>query len=175
MSLLIIGGLLAFAVIAILAAVLLGMGEQRADKSRVAQPQPSRAVATSAPSLPPATPAASAELPAPAAILDATTVDLSEQQQVNRTLRRTVPLSQELPMPVEAPRHVTHAEYVFPSLNGQFREFADELHALHEQAWELEQRILSLTEILDRMGNTQEQHQDISDEKSLSVTPSDAL
>lgn len=95
MNFLIIGGLLAFALVAILAAVLLGMREQRAEKARTAEQQ--------------------------------------------------TPSTQP---------------YASTALNGQMHLFAEELHSLRQQAWELEQHLQGLADMLDRMQHAQSRHSD---------------
>src|ERR1700682_5998774 len=55
-------------------------------------------------------------------------------------------------------------EQMLPALNGQFREFASELRSLHQQAWELEQRLLGMTEMVDRIENTRANHISIEEE-----------
>ncbi len=163
MNLLIIGGLLAFALVAILGAVLLGMGEQRSE-------QASKAAAQISPPPVPAIPAA-----APAN----TTIDLKLADQASQPLRRTVPLSQELhladespmptastpvpvpiPVPTPAPTSVSQNDYPLPSLNGQVHLIEEELHSLQQQAWELEQRLQGLTEMLDRLQRTPSRYLD---------------
>ena len=41
------------------------------------------------------------------------------------------------------------------SLNGQFHELASEIRTLHQQAWQLEQRLSILTETVDQIDRTQ--------------------
>src|SRR5205807_9136248 len=41
-----------------------------------------------------------------------------------------------------------------PVLNGQYHELANELHALHDRASELEQRLSAITEIADHIDHT---------------------
>jgi hypothetical protein len=55
-------------------------------------------------------------------------------------------------------------EQMLPALNGQFREFASELRSLHQQAWELEQRLRGMTEMVDRIENTRANHFNIEEE-----------
>lgn len=55
-------------------------------------------------------------------------------------------------------------EQMLPALNGQFREFASELRSLHQQAWELEQRLRGMTEIVDRIENTRANQVSIEEE-----------
>jgi hypothetical protein len=148
MNLLITGGLLAFAIVAILVAVLLGISDQRDQQAHTngtmpAHPTEAAPVATATLAAPAATPLPTPELP----------------DQVNRPLRRTVPLSQELTLSREKPMQVSQPlanqeELPRYALNGQMRELAEELRSLHQQAWDLEQRLLGLTETLDRVGRT---------------------
>ncbi|MBV9229735.1 MAG: hypothetical protein JOZ18_10515 [Chloroflexi bacterium] len=49
-------------------------------------------------------------------------------------------------------------EQRLPSLNGQFHELAGEIRTLHQQAWQLEQRLSILTEMVDHIENTQGDH-----------------
>ena len=55
-------------------------------------------------------------------------------------------------------------EQMLPALNGQFREFASELRSLHQQAWELEQRLRGMTEIVDRIENTRANYINVEEE-----------
>ena len=141
MSFLIIGGLLAFAVLAIVVAVILTIGEQRTEKARLS-------AATT--SLPPA---------------------IEQPTEVSRSVRRTVPLNrQTFPVAVEKPIRTSEDEQIAPALNGQFHEFAAELRSLHQQAWELEQRLHGLTEMVDRIEESQNNH--ISIEEEMHAHPS---
>ncbi|OLE05213.1 MAG: hypothetical protein AUG82_05045 [Ktedonobacter sp. 13_1_20CM_4_53_11] len=112
MNLLIIGGLLALGLLAIVGAVFLAMGEKRA-----AAPSPSATAKTTQPLKQP-TGAAAAKMPATKETLPA--------------VREETPLV----------------------LNGQYHELANELHALHGRASELEQRLSALTEIADHIEHT---------------------
>lgn len=146
MNLLITGGLLAFAIVAILVAVLLGLSDQRSQQANTngtTTSLPAEAVPTARTSMPAATPFPTPEQP----------------EQVSRPLHRTVPLSQELTLTREKPGQVSQPlasqeELPLYALNGQIRELAGELRTLHQQAWELEQRLLGLTEMLDRVDRT---------------------
>ena len=135
MNLLIIGGLLALALVAILVAVLLGMSEQRAEKTRTSNALTS---------------------PAPAQ----TTTSQAE------TGRRAVGSAPTIPLSPMTPKnaHTGTDGQMLPALNGQFREFAVELRLLHHQAWELEQHLLSMTELVDRIENERANHISIEEE-----------
>lgn len=179
MNFLIIGGLLAFALVAILAAVLLGMGEQRSEKARAAEQQ-----ATSTQSVMGA-PTASGGPVAPVAPIApvAPTTQTTLEQPESPLLRRTAPLSQGLrlssesaeltqpmrpsppsppsptPQPLQ-PARVIERDHASSALNGQVHLFAEELHSLRQQAWELEQRLQGLADMLDHMQHTQSRHLD---------------
>ena len=58
-------------------------------------------------------------------------------------------------------------EQMLPALNGQFRKFASELRSLHQQAWELEQRLRGMTEIVDRIENTRANNISIEEETRI--------
>jgi hypothetical protein len=112
-SLLIIGGLLVFALLAIIGAVLLSMREQRTEKIRVGANAPARA-----------------------------SIQKPTQQAPIRSSNSAVP-EKAVPATVD--------EQTLVMLNGQFHEFAVELRSLHQQAWNLEQRLRGLTEMVDRI------------------------
>lgn len=168
MNILIAGGLLAFAIVAILVAVFLGLGEQRSERARAnGTHTTSPAAATVVTPAAPAAPAASVPMP-------------EQQAQVSRPLRKTVPLSSEHAMPLERPVSGTQAfasqeELPYFALNGQMREMAEELRSLHQQSWELEQRLLALTEMLDRTERTQSRHRSIDEEVTQEHFPAESM
>lgn len=125
MNLLIIGGLLVVAAAAIIGAVLIGIGEQRAETARKA----------------------SLKQPAPTVSSNLATRKLVEEPALSRPNSSTTRES-NLPSPGEDQR--------LSSLNGQFRELAGEIRTLHQQAWQLEQRLSSLTEMVDHIEQTQD-------------------
>ena len=137
MNFLIIGGLLAFAVLAIVVAVILSISEQRSEKARV------NAASTSLPTVP----------------------VIEQPTEVSRSVRKTVPLNrQDFPVAAEKPIRTSNDEQTLPALNGQFHEFAAELRSLYQQAWELEQRLHGLTEMVDRIEERQNNHISIEEE-----------
>lgn len=173
MNFLIIGGLLAFALVAILAAVLLGMGEQRSEKVRAAEQQATSTQSVVGAPIAPGGPIAPVAPIAP-------TMQTTLEQPESPTLRRTIPLSQGLrlssesaeltqpmqpslpsptPQPLQ-PARVIERDYASSALNGQMHLFAEELHSLRQQAWELEQRLQGLADMLDRVQHAQSQHLD---------------
>lgn len=126
MNFLIIGGLLAFALLAVLVAVLLGMREQRAEKAR----------ANGNGSVP-----TNAQKPA---------------QETPTTSNYTAAPEKSIPAPVD--------EQALVMLNGQFHEFATEIRSLHQQAWNLEQRLRGLTEMVDHIEESRNRRVHVEEE-----------
>ena len=144
MTLLIIGGLLLLAVLAIVGAVLLSISEQRANRSSAS----SRATPTTT-------------IPAPVP---------SQAPIVNRGVEQTAPARQGLPATPERPQRSTADSQQLYALNGQFHELAAELRTLYQQAWDLERRLRGLMEIADRIEDRQDSQISI-EEESYSQTP----
>ena len=144
MNLLIIGGLFAVAILAIVGIVLLSLSERGAEAAR-------RASTTSAaPTVPSTVPSTARP-----------TVPLTAQENREPTLPPRPP-ARESAIQRQSPskkRETTSADreekQLLPMLNGQFHEFVDELRGLHQQAWELEQRLSVLTQMVDRVERTQ--------------------
>ena len=132
-NLLIIGGLLAVAAVAIIGAVLIGISEQRAETARNAR----------------------SKQPAPTI-----SGDLAERKRVEEPAllrsNSSTPRGSNLPT-VGEDQHLS-------SLNGQFRELAGEIRTLHQQAWQLEQRLSILTEMVDHIEQTQDGRIRVEDE-----------
>ena len=135
MNLLIVGGLMAFALVAILAAFLLALGEQKASK----------AAQTSAP----ATQEPQSSVSAP-----------SQAQQDTDTNKPNLPVLSQTALPISN-----------DVLNGQFHEFAAQIHTLHQEARQLEQRLSVLVEMVDQFEQSQEGLVSIEEELAL---PADA-
>lgn len=134
MNLLIIGGLLIVAAAAIIGAILLGISEQRttvAHNTSVSQPVPAESNQLVTRKLEDEPALARTNLPA-----------------MGETTTTTLPRSME----------ARGEEQPLPSLNGQFHELAGEIRTLHQQAWQLEQRLSILTEMVDHLENTQSGH-----------------
>ena len=137
MNLLIIGGLLAFGLLALLGSVFLARSEgqerQTAAKAAKTTPSPSATAKTTQPLKPlsdtPDTPAA----------------EMPETKETLPAVREEMPLM----------------------LNGQFHELANELHTLHEYAIELEHRLSVLTGIVDHIEHTQANHINIEEEVEM--------
>lgn len=135
MNILILGGLLLLGIAAIVVAVVLLLGEQRAEKVRAA---------TVAPSTPAASPMAlEASRPRPA--------------RTTQRLAPSTPVRQSVPTAParETPLQARADEQQHFALNGQFHELAAELRTLYQQASDLEQRLRTLSEIADRVEESQ--------------------
>ena len=136
MNLLIIAGLLGLALVAILVAVLLGMSEQQTEKARANN-------VTASPESAPAT---------------------ASPAETGKVVTNNTPAFPALSTTTQKNALVDTDEQMLPALNGQFREFASELRSLHQQAWELEQRLRGMTEMVERMENTRANHISIEEE-----------
>jgi len=137
-NLLIIGGLLAVALLAILGAVLLGVGEQRADKARINGG---------------AIPGSTSSNPM-----------IAQQPTENRQVEQATTIRQSMPSSVERPVRSTEIHQEPYALNGQFHELAVELQTLYQHAWELERRLRTLAEVADRIEKTHNNQIDIEEE-----------
>ncbi|HXL38753.1 MAG TPA: hypothetical protein VN954_16290 [Ktedonobacteraceae bacterium] len=144
MTLLIIGGLLAVALLAILGAVFLGMSEQRADKART-------------------------NGGANAGSTSYSTV-IAQQPTENRQLEQSTTIRQGIPSSTEKSVHSTEINQQPYALNGQFHELAVELQTLYQHAWELERRLRTLAEVADRIEKTQ--NNQIGSEEEIHSQPS---
>jgi len=133
MSLLIIGGLFALGVVAILGAILLGIGEQRREN------------------------ALSAPVSRP---VDERTASLSSPSAPLTTARPTIPLDRP------TTRLPNEESTTYTALNGQFHELAAEIRELHQQAWDLEQRLSTLADTIARIERLQNGHTSIEEEIS---------
>ncbi len=144
MTLLIIGGLLAVALLAILGAVFLSISEQRAEKARTN---------------------AGANLSS----LGSNTM-IVQQQTENRQVGQATPTRQIMPSSTEKPVRSTEINQQPYALNGQFHELTVELQTLYQHASELERRLHTLAEAADRIEKTQ--NDQISTEEEMHAQPS---
>ncbi len=151
MNLLIIGGLLLLAVIAILGAVFLSRGGDNTSST----PSVARARRQqSAPELA-STPVREAdELRSPAISRPTIPLNRGTGTLSTGTLNRETAHT-------HTPRE---EEQRLPALNGQFHEMADEIRTLHEQAWQLEQRLSILTDMVDHIERSQNNHVNVEEE-----------
>ncbi|HEX7736480.1 MAG TPA: hypothetical protein VF458_16640 [Ktedonobacteraceae bacterium] len=140
MNILIIGGLLGLAVLAILSAVLLGIGEDRAEKAR----REVQAQQTSTPALP----FPQAQFP-----------QVVSQGPAYQAVPATPILPpQTIPLPVSSQGQAT-GELSLADLNGQVREITGELRALAQRAGDLQQRLNTLSEALERSDRSSQEPQ----------------
>lgn len=150
---LIIGGLLALALVAIVGAILLGMSEERAERQRATvktslqeseTPQISETALPTA-ALAPATP----EMP---------TSPLPGDLRTTRELAPSLHENEYHPAyrsgQLSAPP--SHEEIPVAILAGQFHAITGELRSLGQKASELEQRLNMLSEVLESLGYTQD-------------------
>jgi hypothetical protein len=128
-TLLIIGGLLIVALLAILGAVFLGMSEQRVARARTNGR---------------ANPSSTSSNPV-----------IAQQPTENRQVEQATTIRQSMPSSIERPVRSTEINQQPYALNGQFHELAVELQTLYQHAWELERRLRTLAEVADRIEKTQ--------------------
>lgn len=147
MAFLIIGGLLAIALLAILGAVFLSISEQRAESARS-----NGGTTTSSTGTRPV---------------------VEQQRAVSGGVEQRASIRQNT-SPLAERSLVTAEENQQPYvLNGQFHELAVELQTLYQHARELERRLRTLTEIADRIEKTQS-NQVITEEESRTQTSADS-
>jgi hypothetical protein len=127
-TLLIIGGMLIVALLAILGAVFLSVSDQRANKE-----QANGNVIVSSPGTVPLVAQSSATSPA---------------------TEKTIPPRQNQPSTSERPLSTIGGGQQPYALNGQFHELTVELQTLYQHAWELERRLRTLAEVADRIEKT---------------------
>ncbi len=127
MTLLIIGGLLIIAILAILGAIFLSRSDQRTAKA-----QPGSVTVSTSGAIP------LVQQPATANPATASSSPLS--QNVSSTSERAANTT------MGGQQHV---------LNGQFHELTTELQTLYQHAWELERRLRTLTEVANCIEKTQ--------------------
>ena len=128
MTLLIIGGMLIVALLAILGAVFLSISDQRSNKE-----QANGNVIVSSPGTVPLVAQSSASSPA---------------------TEKTIPQRQNQPSNSEKPLSTLGGGQQPYVLNGQFHELTVELQTLYQHAWELERRLRTLAEVADRIEKT---------------------
>lgn len=127
MTLLIIGGLLAVAFLAILGAVFLSLNDQRPEKANGSVNVNS----------------------------SASTPLVDRSSASNSITERTTSLNQNLPATTGGSLSPTAGDQQPYELNGQFRELTAELQTLHQHAWELERHLRTLAEVADRIEKNQ--------------------
>ncbi len=144
MTLVIIGGLLAVALLAILGAVFLGMSEQRTNKAQTD---------------------GGANLSS-----TATNPVLAQQSTENSEVEQSTAIRQSMPVSTERSLRSTQINQQPYALNGQFHELAVELQTLYQHAWELERRLRTLADVADRIEKTHSNQ--IGSEEEIHTQPS---
>lgn len=152
MNLLIIGGLFAVAVLAVVGIVFLSLSERGAEAARRANAQ--LAAPPIARSARPTVPLTAAEDREPA-LRTAAKEPVIQRQRFSRKSETNSADRDE--------------NQLLPMLNGQFHEFVDELRDLHQQAWELEQRLSVLTQMVDHIERTQANRISIEEEETIHI------
>jgi hypothetical protein len=137
-NILILGGLFALGIVAILVVVVLARGEQRQHTARANE--------------------TGGQAPSP---VEPSPTSVPEVPAISQSQRLTVPLDR-------APTLVGFDEQsASVRLNQPFHELADEIRALHQHAWDLEQRLGALTEMVDHIERVQNGHTSVEEEQSL--------
>ncbi len=150
MNILILGGLFALGIAAILVVVVLARGEQRqhSTKGTVEQaPSPVEPPPTGVPEVPAASPSQRLTVP-----LDGRNTLVERDEQAASI--QLIPVSQT--------RNPVWGTGIQP-----FHEMADELHALHQHAWELEQRLGRLSAMVEQLERVQNGQISVEEEPSL--------
>ena len=137
MTLLIIGGMLIVALLAILGAVFLSVND------RTNKAQANGNVTVSSPGIVPLVEQSSATSPA---------------------TEKIIPQRQNQPPTSERPLSTIGGGQQPYTLNGQFHELTVELQTLYQHAWELERRLRTLSEVAGRIENTNSSQIGIEDE-----------
>ncbi len=154
MNLLIIGGLFAVAILAVAGIVFLSLSERNAEAARRTYTPPAAPTATVAQSARPTVPLTAAE----------------DREPAPRTpAKESVIQRQKLSRKSETTGADREENQLLPMLNGQFHEFVDELRDLHQQAWDLEQRLSVLTQMVDHIERTQANRISIEEEETLHI------
>jgi hypothetical protein len=143
-NVLIIGGLFVLAIVAILGAILLSRGDEANGAARTATaaaepPEQTNLIARSGPGV--ANSTNQADTAAQAASLSVPAAG---------TLYTPPP-----PADPETSNPSAAARLAQPVLNGQFHEVAGEIRTLHQQAWQLEQRLSVLAEMVNQVERSQ--------------------
>ncbi|HEY0754882.1 MAG TPA: hypothetical protein VGD98_13060 [Ktedonobacteraceae bacterium] len=132
MNILIIGGLLGLAVLAVIGAVLLGIGEERAEKAR-------REMQVQQTSVPPLLPQQSQSRQ---------TVSQGPTYQAQAAPATPILSHPTITLPVSNQEHTTDS-LSLADLNGQVREITSELRILAQRSGELQQRLSMLSGVLE--------------------------
>jgi hypothetical protein len=136
LNILITGGLLGLAVVAIIGAILLGMDEQRSKR------EPKDTISGH--------PETSAPTPRPKRVVPPARPTQVAQQPEDAEMAPTIPMTPLLTQPVEIPPDPQREPITdLGELNGQVQEIAGEVRALAQHAGELEQRLNHLSTLIE--------------------------
>ena len=152
MNLLIIGGLFAVAILAVVGIVFLSLSERNAEAVRKANTQPAT---------PPIARSARPTVPL--------TATEDREPAPHTAAKEPVIQRQRFSRKSETNSADREENQLLPMLNGQFHEFVDELRDLHQQAWELEQRLSVLTQMVDHIERTQANRISIEEEETIHI------
>ena len=83
------------------------------------------------------------------------------------TVRRTAPVTQKLPLHLEAEIPAIQEEKEFPISNEQWHELSAQLSTLHEQAQEFEHRLNVLAEMIRHIEHAQHGYVNVEDEEEV--------
>jgi hypothetical protein len=83
------------------------------------------------------------------------------------TVQRTAPVTQKLPLHLEAEVPAIQEEEEFSISNGQWHELSAQLSTLHEQAQEFEHRLNVLTEMIWGIEHAQNEYVNVEDEEQV--------
>jgi len=169
-NLLVIGGLLVVGVVAIVIAVLLGIGEQRTQAARTAH-VPS---ALSSQPAPPSQPAASErnEVSFPRSDDILVGARPTEAHTMSRPTTKLATSTLNVPAGEDATSFSRNEKQLLPVLNGQFHELVGEIRTLHRQAQQLEQRLSLLEVMVDHIEHEQAERSHPGSEVNEVVPPS---
>jgi len=142
LNILITGGLLGLAVVAIIGAILLGMGEQHSKQ------EPKDTISGH--------PDTSAPPPRPKRVVPPDRPTQIAQPPESAEMAPTIPVTPLLAQPVEIPPGPQREPITdLGELNGQVQEIAGEVRALAQHAGELEQRLNHLNMLIEGSQHTQ--------------------
>jgi hypothetical protein len=159
-SLLIVGGLLIVGVLAIVGVVMLSINEQRSEAAK------GTAMATSQ---------AQSALPGTSHAVEVPNSTGQAQPETGNTSRAVdIPTSGRPTVRLDEGRAFVSSDEgdLRATLNGQFRELSHEIHSLHDQAWQLTQRLGALTDMIDHIEGDRGGHTTIEEDTAIPFSDS---
>jgi hypothetical protein len=156
MNILIVGGLLVLAVVAIVGAIMLGIGEERAEKQRKTESATSPMQTTESE----ATQTAKVERPTTILPSSASGIPSPPPSGDLGTTRQSIPaLHKNKLLPVsqsgQLPDPISHEEEATTILRNEIHAMTGDLRVLVQRASDLEQRLSQLSEVLERQQHPQ--------------------